>query len=273
MTTTATTETVIVPTPVPGSAEHELAMIAKVDSVNNSAPTDEVVPEAVPAAVRPEHIPEKFWDAAKGEVNHEAWAKSYAELEKANSNKPATETPPVEAPAETDAAKAELEKVGVDYTSLQDEFAAKGELSEESYKLLAEKAGLSRDMVDNYIEGQKARAVSFEMSAYEAAGGKEQFAAMSTWAAANLSEKEINAFNEGVNGSEAHMRLAVEGLRSKYQAVNGSEPGLLHGGNTDVAMGFESRAQMTAAMKDPRYAKDPAYRKSVERKVGLSNIW
>lgn len=30
---------------------------------------------------RPAHVPAKFWDATKGEINHEAWAKSYTGLE------------------------------------------------------------------------------------------------------------------------------------------------------------------------------------------------
>lgn len=32
-------------------------------------------------ARRPVHVPAKFWDAGKGEINHEAWAKSYTGLE------------------------------------------------------------------------------------------------------------------------------------------------------------------------------------------------
>jgi hypothetical protein len=32
-------------------------------------------------ARRPAHVPAKFWDAGKGEINHEAWAKSYTGLE------------------------------------------------------------------------------------------------------------------------------------------------------------------------------------------------
>jgi len=34
--------------------------------------------------VRPEHIPEKFWDTKKGEVNTEAMVKAYGDLEKAH---------------------------------------------------------------------------------------------------------------------------------------------------------------------------------------------
>jgi len=36
-------------------------------------------------AERPDHIPEKFWDTEAGEVNVEAMAKSYSELERVQS--------------------------------------------------------------------------------------------------------------------------------------------------------------------------------------------
>lgn len=42
-------------------------------------------PPQADAPTRPEHVPEKFWDAEKGEVRVEAALKSYSELEKRNS--------------------------------------------------------------------------------------------------------------------------------------------------------------------------------------------
>ena len=39
-------------------------------------------PTTTEPAPRPEHIPEKFWDATKGEVNMEEFGKSYTNLEK-----------------------------------------------------------------------------------------------------------------------------------------------------------------------------------------------
>ena len=39
-------------------------------------------PTTTEPAPRPEHIPEKFWDASKGEVNMEEFGKSYTNLEK-----------------------------------------------------------------------------------------------------------------------------------------------------------------------------------------------
>jgi len=59
--------------------------------VSTTTPPDGSLP--VDAPVRPEYIPENFWNAEKGEVNTEGMAKSYAELRKAfnerNNDRPA----------------------------------------------------------------------------------------------------------------------------------------------------------------------------------------
>ena len=54
-----------------------------------SAPTEEVSRETsdVPIPERPEHIPEKFWNAETGEVKTEDLAKSYINLEKFSTGK------------------------------------------------------------------------------------------------------------------------------------------------------------------------------------------
>src|SRR5690606_2101635 len=51
---------------------------------DTAAPT----PSAGDKPQRPDHIPEKFWDAATGAVRVEELVKSYAELEKGRAPKP-----------------------------------------------------------------------------------------------------------------------------------------------------------------------------------------
>jgi len=62
---------------------------------------------------RPAHIPEKFWNAEKGEVNVEAMAKSYAELEASRSKpsiaQPGTPAAPAAAPAVKPAAAPQID--------------------------------------------------------------------------------------------------------------------------------------------------------------------
>jgi hypothetical protein len=90
--------------PTPGTPEYDAHMIAiaegKVATVDHNAKpaapaegTANVAPSNDNKPQRPEHIPEKFWDAEKGEVRVEEMAKSYAELERTRS------TPPKQEPA------------------------------------------------------------------------------------------------------------------------------------------------------------------------------
>ena len=69
------------------------------------------------------------------------------------------------------------------------------------------------------------------------------------------------------------VKLAVEGLRSKYQAAEGSDPALIAGQSAPSSGGnYSSWAEVTQAMRDPRYKSDPAYRQSVTSKLERSNV-
>ena len=77
--------------------------------------------------------------------------------------------------------------------------------------------------------------------------------------------------NSGDAGKTAE---ALKGLNESYSSAKGSlNPSLLDGnGNTATSGGFASQAEVTVAMSDPRYQKDPAYRAQVMAKLTRSNI-
>ena len=103
-------------------------------------------------------------------------------------------------------------------------------------------------------------------------GGEEQFQAMVEWAKANLSKAEIEAYNRAVESNDLTVvENAVLSLAYRYQREVGRDPKLLGGGNASGS-GFQSVAQLIEAMKDPRYEKDPAYRREVEQRLARSNI-
>jgi hypothetical protein len=261
--------------PVPGTPEYDQAMIAKAEKAFQSeddlaAEKAEAESKAAEASTenRPEWLPEKF-------ESPEALAKAYAELEKQQGSKPKTEEQPKEVQENPEENPQEaLASVGVDYEALHKEFTESGSLSEDSYKLLQEKAGLDKDTVDGYIAGQAALAREARTRAFDIAGGESEYTNMVTWAKSNLTPAEIAAYDKNVNGTAEEVALAVAGLKGKYVAAKGSDPALLGGGaSTVTAEGFQSRAEMTAAMRDPRYKSDPAYRKQIEQKVAVSNIF
>ena len=89
-----------------------------------------------------------------------------------------------------------------------------------------------------------------------------------------MQEASIDAFNNAVNsGNIETANLAIQGLQAQYRSVNGSEPSLVMGETKSVTGGvFDSAAQLTAAMRDPRYSSDSAYRQSVANKLQRSNV-
>lgn len=239
-----------------------------------------VVPAGTPTPEtpqRPAWLPEKF-------ESGEALAKSYAELEKAFHAKggtkpaeppatpPATPPAPVagiptitpEAPKEPAAAPA-----GIDMAAIGAEFTTNGGLSPETYEALAAK-GMDKATVDTFIAGQQAIATRLRADIASVAGGEEQLNAVLAWANQNLSPEAVAAYNAAAATKDVGLvKLALTGIVSQFNAANPKEPTFVKGGSNapptaDGALPWSSNAEMIAAINDPRYAKDPAYRKMVE---------
>ena len=206
--------------------------------------------------VRPAWLPEKF-------KNAEELAKAYTGLEKEFSSRPKEEAKPTEAVQE-------VQDKGLD--KYYSEFAETGELTDKSYTELA-KQGLDKKLVDSYIEGQKLVADTKTKTIQDVAGGKEEYAELVDWASKNLSEAETKVFNDMVDSGDVETaKFAVQGLMSKAN-VNPKQPSLFEGTSDVVSRdAFTSVSQVTDAMNDPRYEKDPTFRKEVEQKISRSKV-
>ncbi len=256
-----TTPSISNASPVSAPEGHDAAMAAKFDAAQAKSGQEEQ-----PAPVqeeRPAGLPEKF-------ASWEDMAKAYSELEKKQGETSATP----EVPASADDAKAQVDALGLDFDSYSSEFATNGELSQATYDALA-KAGVPKEIVDAYIAGQEAQASQMVDGVHAEFGGAEAYGQMVNWAAANMSKAEVTAFNKVMDtGDVASIKLAIGGLQSRYKSAVGEEPNLLNGGNADTnGDAFRSTAEITAAMRDPRYAKDAAYRADVQAKIGRSNVF
>lgn len=163
----------------------------------------------------------------------------------------------------------------LDITEFAKEYTQNGKLSDETYKVLEAK-GLSKDFVDSYIEGQKVLSETRANKGFAVVGGKDEYAKMIQWAGQNLTQSEIEAFDSSVNGSEAQMMLAIEGLRSRYVKSVGGNPQLFSGQASPSgpnAGAFASIEDYHNALRDPKYMKDRAYTLSVEKRLASSSFF
>lgn len=209
--------------------------------------------------------------------------KAYKELEKKLGQRPTPpnpETPPAEDTENKDGEEDGDDQQNTDtspkgFEAFYEEFERDGKLSDESYKALSD-MGIPKEMVDAHIEGQKALATSKAQSVYAVAGGEDEYGKMIAWAAVNMKESQKVAFNDALASDDLDViAIAVKGLTADYRAAKGTPPkGLLDGteGGTTPTNVFKSTAELTAAMSDPRYQKDPAFRKEVEEKLSRSDI-
>lgn len=164
----------------------------------------------------------------------------------------------------------EAEDKGVDLSVYSEEYNSKGELSEDSYKELAGK-GFNKEIVDDYIAGQKARLQQQTEEVTSVVGGEKNLDAVLEWAAGNLSAEEIAAYNEATKQGTASAKIALRGIYSSYIEANGQSPNL-QSGDTIPSKGdvFKSPFDMQKAQQDPRYWKDPDFQKEVQEKIQRS---
>ena len=142
----------------------------------------------------------------------------------------------------------------------------------------------SKELVNAYIQSLKnapaQETAEVDMSdadvnqVQNSVGGEKQYNAVVSWAAENLPKNKLDAFDNlvGTGNTEA-IELAIAGLKAQYDNANGYEGRTLQGkpakSSGDV---FRSQAELVAAVSDPRYDNDPAYRQDVISKLDRSDV-
>ena len=146
----------------------------------------------------------------------------------------------------------------------------------------------SQDLIKAYLEVQSDPEYQQQVNAEPApaitesdinqiknsAGGEQAYANIINWSKSNLDKSAISAFDQVVEtGSIEAIKLAVSGLKAEYDAANGVE-GRMVTGKAPTKSGdvFRSQAELVAAMNDPRYDRDPAYRQDIIEKLDRSDL-
>ena len=95
---------------------------------------------------------------------------------------------------------------------------------------------------------------------------------MAEWAGETLPESELDAYNETVEtGTVDQAKFAVKALYQQYKG--GAAPTPLQGSTNGASIApFNSRAQVTEAMRSKQYQQDPAFRQQVEQRLAISQL-
>ena len=223
--------------------------------------SEEVTEESEDSTERPEWLPEKFESA-------EDLAKAYSELEsKLGKGEDSEESP-------------ETPKEALNVEKYADEYADKGELSDEAFKAL-EEYGIPKDLVEKFIEGQSALQQNQITQIYNSVGGEEKFEQIRQWASETLSQQEIETIDKQLNADDFEtVSTAMKGLNARFNNETGHGPDILQGSTSGRAghKPFESIGEYTSAMTardnsgKKKYETDSSYRKQIENRLAISNI-
>lgn len=234
-------------------------------------PTGPDAPAEAPATERPEWLPENFKSPEDLAASYKNLQAEYTKLKQgvapAAEDKPAEEAPKADGDLTIDKAATDaVTGAGLDVDRLSDEYYTEGKLSDASYEALS-KAGLPRDVVDDFIRLKQGEALSIRNEVINIAGGEEGFSQMVQWASTNYAD--VETYNKMISSGDAsQMRVAMTSLKTAYVAANGSEPKLVMGnGAGSSAPTYRNDLEMVADMQKPEYRTDPAFRASVEEKV------
>ena len=160
-------------------------------------------------------------------------------------------------------------------------YANDGQLSEDTIDAFSSMS--SQDLVNAYLEiqaknPQASQGVELSESqvnqVQNAAGGEANYNQVINWAAENLNDAAIDAFDSVVDsGNTMAIQIAFQGLQAEYNDANGYEGRMLQGkAASSAGETFRSQAELVSAMADPRYDTDEAYRDDILRKLNESDL-
>ena len=159
-------------------------------------------------------------------------------------------------------------------------YANEGAISEETMEKFS---GMdAKDLVEAYMAIQENTDPSESYpditdsdlnTVYNSVGGEEQYNQLTSWAADNMDDRALDAFNSIIDqGNPTAIQIAVAGMKAEYDNAEGYEGRMLTGKAARSTDGFRSQAEVVQAMSDPRYDKDPAYRQDLYDKLERSNV-
>lgn len=162
------------------------------------------------------------------------------------------------------------------------EFAVNGNLSQESRTAIREKLNVPDFVIDDFMQGQKARLQQAYSEAANRVGGKDTLARVFDWASKNLSKQEQATVNASL--ATPSWEVTLLGLKAKYDTAQASrvtaqEPAKTGGTKVGVNsaavannLPYGSKAEFYSERSDPRFKSDPKFRQAVELRMSNTNF-
>ena len=259
-----------------GSPEHINEMLAKVDNPVEVSDVGEELVLQQSEQGRPEWLPEKFGTPQDLLNAYNQLEQQYTQVSQQQEDTQQAEVSEQESLDIQNTSVPQvaqlLDERNLDIEVFQQEYNELGKLSDDAYTAL-EEAGIPNNVVDTWLAGQEAIADQSISQIYQSVGGEDNYNTMLNWASENLEQWELDAFNSSIENLDPNAMFAVQGLMARMQNAEGIPPKLMTGESApSTAPRFESLAQVTEAMKNPKYASDPAYRAQVTQMLGNSTV-
>ena len=211
--------------------------------------------------------------------NAQELEKAYKELE----SKIGTQNAPTQELVESKETEAKEEKTEVETSfleSLWDESQQEGEFKQDTLDKLKglDPTKLAQEYLNYRAGNQPPEPSSLSKEdvkeLHSVTGGQKGYNDMIKWAVSNIDKSERDMFDAVIDsGDKQAAYFAVQAMNYRYNDAQGVDAPLLTGkAATPKAPGFKSQAALVAAMNDPKYDNDPAYRQEVMEKLARSDV-
>lgn len=150
-----------------------------------------------------------------------------------------------------------------------------GKLSDADVAAL-EKAGLSKEQLGVLAEAHRTVQVKNNQTLYELVGGEESYAGLKEFAMDNLSDSEIDGFNQALrSGNMKIAEMAVLGLKAMAERNRSKEPSKrlsTDGSSNNSESAYESQEALIKDLNNKKYDRDPAFTEMVNKRRAKSGF-
>lgn len=185
---------------------------------------------------------------------------------------------PIEPPPETKTEASQLTQE--EWTRYSTEFAVSNSLSETTLTEIKKKTNLPDFVINDFLQGQKARLQQAYGEAASKIGGKDVLAKVFDWASKNLSVTEQANINASL--ASPSWEVSLLGLKAKYEMATpkrtANEP--TQSSNKVVGQSqavinngpYTNKAEFSSERNDPRFSRDDKFRLAVELRMSKTNF-